>query len=821
MPSRTKIKTQVSIAASLMLAISAVALFLNLGKIMVAVSLVAAPKMTVRMAVVPAGEVLTTWRSEMFPENWVPVDEQVLMGVNVFEDPRGTVDENCVTSASACYELTARCREELAQCPKISAGHPAYHPYRFLHDFSYAGYHRGEKLIPPEDPSPDAWTKNAPVIDVTKSPYNCAPDGKMDCRPAIQSAIDAVGPAGGIVYLPSGEYRITAKDAWYFLRILKSKLVLRGDGQNLTKIKVDPYFQGVFDMDNKTVIEIGSGKYADPAKGIIGAWRPLDPAKVAKITKDILFPTKVISLDNVSFFAAGDPVAINGDFTAGYIAEHDSVGIWQNNWTKYGYTAYKLRRTVMAVDPANKTITLDVPTRYRVKTYDNPTVYKTGDGYSEIGIEKMSFGMIRHPDEWFGDEDSAIHKQIEGNKLIELSDVRNGWLYDIGSYRPAENAARPTDNRQYGAYEVEILNGIIGMYYSQFVTLKKFSFKNMQVDGGGDSGGDGYALEIHANDILVENGTLQKVKKGFSYQWGIANGNVVKNVTFKEIFATQNDFHGALSTANLQDNNVLEGTHWEAAVRPIPTVKAGDPTRPDSVSGSQNVFWNTRGTPLTIPVRDWWDRDNDNDNIWDQNEGHGAWSDPGSIVSSQFGWGYVIGTFGEEARVVAARMPDRCQNDIDKNGDGQYDACSDFWEPNILPRDYLEGIGYDKSTEVKYAGKTLAPRSLYEAQLALRLEKNKNPVKFQRGDVDGNNKLSISDAISILLYLFQGTVTPTCLDSADTNDDGQLNITDAKYLLEYMFSGSTLAPAEPFELCGLDPTPLDNLGCASFPLCQQ
>lgn len=803
MPPRTKTKIKVTIAAPLMLTISSVAIFLSLGMMAVAVGFALTPSMTVRIAVVPVGEVLTTWRSEMFPENWAPVDEQVLMGVNVFEDPRGTVDQNCVNSAGACYELTARCLEELAKCPKISAGHPAYHPFRFLHDFSYAGYHSGEKLIPPEDPSPDAWTKNAPVIDVTKSPYNCVPDGKMDCRPALQSAIDAVGPAGGIVYLPSGEYRITAKDAWYFIKILKNKVVLRGDGQNLTKIKVDPYFQGVFDMDNKHVIEIGSGKYADPAKGIVGAWRPLDATKVAKITKDILFPTKVISVDNVSFFAVGDSIAINGDFTSAYIVEHDQVDIWPVGWTKYGYTAYKLRRTVMAVDPANKTITLDVPTRYRIKTYDNPTVYKTGAGYSEIGIEHLSFGMIRHPDEWSGDVGSTIHKQIEGNKLIDLTDVRNGWLYDIGSYRPSENAIRPTDNRKYSAYDVEILNSIIGMYYSQFVTLKKFSFKNMQVDGGGNSGGDGYALEIQANDILIEDGMMQKVKKAFSFQWGIANGNVVKDFTAKEIFTTENDFHGALSAANLLDNNNLAGTYWEAAVRPLPTTPADTVTRPDSIASSQSVFWNTQGSPLTIEVLNWWDRDNNDDNIRDDIP------DPGIIVSNQFGWGYVIGTRGTESRVVTARMPDR------RHYDGN------IWKPNILPRDYREGIGYDKSTEVQYAGKILEPRSLYEAQLALRLGKNNNLVKFQRGDVDGNNRLSISDAISILLYLFQGTVTPTCLDSADANDDGQINITDAKYLLEYMFLGSTLAPAEPFELCGVDPTPLDNLGCGSFPLCQQ
>ena len=100
------------------------------------------------------------------------------------------------------------------------------------------------------------------------------------------------------------------------------------------------------------------------------------------------------------------------------------------------------------------------------------------------------------------------------------------------------------------------------------------------------------------------------------------------------------------------------------------------------------------------------------------------------------------------------------------------------------------------------------------------IPKPRSFVAFLRGDVDGNGTLAISDAISILLYLFQGSETPMCLDSADANDDGVINITDAKYLLAYMFLGSTLAPPEPFESCGIDPTPQDSLGCESFPRCQ-
>jgi len=95
------------------------------------------------------------------------------------------------------------------------------------------------------------------------------------------------------------------------------------------------------------------------------------------------------------------------------------------------------------------------------------------------------------------------------------------------------------------------------------------------------------------------------------------------------------------------------------------------------------------------------------------------------------------------------------------------------------------------------------------------------PPPFTRGEVDGDGVLKITDAIQILDYLFLGNIKDiSCKDAADANDDGIVNISDAKFLLDYMFTGNVLEIPEPFKACGLDPTPADNLGCKSFLLCQ-
>jgi subtilisin family serine protease len=84
---------------------------------------------------------------------------------------------------------------------------------------------------------------------------------------------------------------------------------------------------------------------------------------------------------------------------------------------------------------------------------------------------------------------------------------------------------------------------------------------------------------------------------------------------------------------------------------------------------------------------------------------------------------------------------------------------------------------------------------------------------FHRGDMDGNGKMEITDAIFLLSYLFTGGKAPPCLDAADADDNGELQITDPILVLGYLFLGSS-EPAEPSTTCGNDATP-DSLGCES------
>ncbi len=89
---------------------------------------------------------------------------------------------------------------------------------------------------------------------------------------------------------------------------------------------------------------------------------------------------------------------------------------------------------------------------------------------------------------------------------------------------------------------------------------------------------------------------------------------------------------------------------------------------------------------------------------------------------------------------------------------------------------------------------------------------------FQRGDVDGNGHLNVSDAIWILHSLFEsGAVKLPCLDAADADDSGNVDIADAVRLLGWLFLWSSW-PQQPRIACHGDSTP-DALDCKSYPAC--
>lgn len=62
-----------------------------------------------------------------------------------------------------------------------------------------------------------------------------------------------------------------------------------------------------------------------------------------------------------------------------------------------------------------------------------------------------------------------------------------------------------------------------------------------------------------------------------------------------------------------------------------------------------------------------------------------------------------------------------------------------------------------------------------------------------RGDVNGNSRLEVADALYLLNYLFNDGRSLICVPAADVNHDGQVNIVDVVFLLRALFLSNSLS----------------------------
>lgn len=461
----------------------------------------------------------------------------------------------------------------------------------FLHDFSYAGYHAGERPIP---------AKTANVIDVTKPPYDADARGTTDATAAIQAALDAAAVAGGgVVYLPVGTYRVSPKDkAAFALQLSGDQVVLRGAGVDRTFLYCDS-----LEMRAKSVLLV---------KPQTPIWWESDGYPKVPLAQDLLTPTSTIPVADPKVFAKGDLILVRSDITQRFIDELGMTGVWKAGG-KYPAGLIYCRR-VTAVDTTAKTIRVDVPLRGFLRVADNARIMmpKMGRLLSESGLEDFSIGMRQHPggrlDEDYenklpeGTAGYAMHRAT----AITLDSVENVWIRRVNSYRPAGN----TDN-------LHIQSHGIRLFRSRHVTVEDCKWRYPQYRG---EGGNGYLFTLYGNDCLIKNCEAQGGRHNFSFGEMSANGNVLLNFVARD-GRLPSDFHMFFSLANLIDNAVCDGDIVSGTLR-----GSGH-----GVTTTQSVFWNTEGRRYQ---EDYVYRDR-------PNKGHEF-----LVESHQWGDGYVIGTRG-------------------------------------------------------------------------------------------------------------------------------------------------------------------------------
>lgn len=334
-------------------------------------------------------------------------------------------------------------------------------------------------------------------------------------------------------------------------------------------------------MRDRSVIRVSP----DPDTDFMWVWGGGEPHY---LSQDVTAPTTTLWLDSIGSLKAGDWIVVKADVTPAFIADHGMTGTWTPS-----VGGIALYRRIVAVDPAQKRIEIDIPTRYWMLARDDARVYKTIPHLREVGVEHLEIRMAPVAGA-LGDED--YNKPGTGAYLahssygLKLNHVVNGWVRNVLVERPISNSLLLRCTRN--------------------VTVADCRFNRPQYRG---EGGNGYHVTVQGNENLVTQCQADWGRHNYSFSLMLSTGNVLHKCTAR-YGRLPVDFHMHLSPANLIDSMTLYKDQIEAVRR-----KAAD----HGHGTTQSVIWNTIG--LKAPE------------VFERN----------AVISKQFGWGCVIGTSGK------------------------------------------------------------------------------------------------------------------------------------------------------------------------------
>jgi hypothetical protein len=439
----------------------------------------------------------------------------------------------------------------------------------FLHDFSYAGYHAGEA-------EPPDVTERVSALDL-----GADPTGTSDSTSAIQDTIDAAAALATAdspvaAWLPAGTYRVDGT-----LTVDTSGVVLQGDGTDTTFV----FFTQTEGLDYSAHLRFTGGL--------------TDGVELA-LSADADNRATTVQVADASAVSVGDEVAVGWVITDDFVSDHEMTGTWvefNGEWRAF------FRRTVVAVDTATGTITLDVPLRYPALVRDSASV-RVQTGYlTEVGLEDIALSNAADWETAWGT--TQVH-------LVALQDVKDGWVRRVASWE----STWPTDGEG-----MHLISSGIEVVDSRRVTIADVELADAAHRG---DGGNGYLFEIsRSNEVLTRDSVGRAGRHNFIQNWDFGTSGCVwlrvQSSDGRSLlgdwdpvgYKSYSEYHHSLAMANLVDSAVAEDG-WQGVNRQSESSGAGQ-------SVTQSVFWNLSGG--------------------------------GYLRSLQYGDGYVIGTTDMDVHV--------------------------------------------------------------------------------------------------------------------------------------------------------------------------
>ena len=270
-----------------------------------------------------------------------------------------------------------------------------------LPDFSHAGYHEGEAVIP-------TVAQTANVKD-----FGAVGDGNADDTHAFQAAIAAT--SSGAIFIPAGRYKITD-----FVTIQKSNIVLRGAGAGKTTLWFPRSLTDVFPRPGSNSSGTPTSEYSF-GYGFLTLKGSFQQANLATISAAAARGDTWLTLSSATALHPGDRVEIyQTDTTQKTLINTIYCGDPSTITSLSGVTTELVARVL---EVSGNRIRLDRPLRTDVKTEGTPRVRSFSPSVTECGIEelKLEFPELPYPG----------HFNEKGFNGIELDTVSDCWVRGV------------------------------------------------------------------------------------------------------------------------------------------------------------------------------------------------------------------------------------------------------------------------------------------------------------------------------------------------------------------------------------------------------
>ncbi len=344
-----------------------------------------------------------------------------------------------------------------------------------LPDFSYAGYHFGEDVLP----------KIEVVTDVIR--FGAKGDGKTDCTEAFRKAIEATDK--GAILIPAGRY-VLSDIIW----IKKPGIVLRGAGEGKTVLFINRELEDVLPNMGATTSGRPTSNYSWSG-GFIWVKGSYRDEKVAEIVSPVKRGERNIVLTKEVKLKQGQIVSVEVmDDKKKTLLDHLYSGDPGN--TKKIKKAIRTRLVSRIASIDGKRVTLERPLRFDLRAEWKPVLKTVDPSVSEVGIEDLSIEFPVKPYQG--------HFTERGLNGIAMTRVVNCWIKNV-----------------------RISNSDSGVYLTgHFSTIDGLVLDSRRKAYKGTTGHHGIFLGM---DNLVSNFDLQT---HFIHDLGLgylSNGNVYKN----------------------------------------------------------------------------------------------------------------------------------------------------------------------------------------------------------------------------------------------------------------------------------------------------